>query len=139
MRVFVTGATGWIGSAVAAELVGAGHRVVGLARSDDSAAALAAAGIEVQRGTLDDLDGLAGAAADSDGVIHLAFKHDEAFSGNFQGAADADRHAIETIGEALVGSNRPFVIASGTAALTPGALGTEDAAPDLNSAAAARI
>ena len=125
MRVFITGASGWIGSAVVPELIGAGHQVVGLARSDASAAALAAAGAEVQRGTLDDLDVLRSAAAASDGVIHLAFKHDIAFSGDFQGAADADRRAVETIGEALVGSDRPFVIASGLLGLTPGRVGTE--------------
>jgi nucleoside-diphosphate-sugar epimerase len=101
MRVFVTGASGWIGSAVVPELIGAGHQVVGLGRSDVSAAALTAAGAEVHRGTLDDLDGLRDAASASDGVIHLAFKHDLAFSGDFESAADADRRAVETIGDAL--------------------------------------
>ncbi|MEV7404448.1 SDR family oxidoreductase [Streptomyces sp. NPDC091267] len=125
MRVFITGATGWIGSAVVPQLIGAGHEVVGLARSDASAAALVAAGAEVQRGALDDLDGLRKAAAASDGVIHLAFKHDIAFSGDFQGAADADRRAIEVFGEALAGSGRPFVIASGTLGIAPGRVATE--------------
>ncbi|HEX4421594.1 MAG TPA: SDR family oxidoreductase [Kofleriaceae bacterium] len=125
MRVFVTGAAGWIGSAVVPELLGAGHSVVGLARSDASAAALAAAGAEVIAGDLDDLDRLGRAAADCDGVIHLAFKHDIAFSGNFEGAAQADRRAIDTFGDALAGTGRPFVIASGTAGLVPGGLATE--------------
>ncbi|MGI9147446.1 MAG: SDR family oxidoreductase [Chloroflexota bacterium] len=125
MRVFVTGASGWIGSAVVPELIRVGHQVTGLARSDASAAALAAAGAEVHRGTLDDLDSLRGAAAASDGVIHLAFKHDLAFSGDFQGAADADRRAVETFGEVLAGSDRPFVIASGTLGVAPGRVVTE--------------
>jgi nucleoside-diphosphate-sugar epimerase len=135
MRVFVTGASGWIGSAVVPELIGAGHEVTGLARSDASAAALTAAGAEVRRGTLDDLDGLRSAAAAADGVIHLAFKHDIAFSGDFQGAADADRRAVETFGEALAGSGRPFVIASGTLGLVPGRVATERDGRDPGSAA----
>ncbi len=125
MRIFVTGGSGWIGSAVVPELIGAGHEVVGLARSDASADVLAAAGAEVQPGTLDDLDTLRGAAAASDGVIHLAFRHDIAFSGGFQRAADADRRAVEAIGEALAGSDRPFLIASGTVGLAPGRIATE--------------
>jgi nucleoside-diphosphate-sugar epimerase len=125
MHVFVTGASGWIGSAVVPELLGAGHQVTGLARSDASAAALTAAGVQVQRGTLDDLDTLGSIAAASDGVIHLAFKHDLAFTGDFQGAADADRRAVEAFGEALAGSDKPFLIASGTLGLSVGRLATE--------------
>jgi nucleoside-diphosphate-sugar epimerase len=125
MRVFVTGASGWIGSAVVPELIGAGHQVLGLARSDASAQSLLAAGAQVQRGDLTDLESLRSAAAMSDGVIHLAFRHDIAFSGDFQGAADADRRAIETFGAVLAGSDRPFVIASGVLGLRPGHVATE--------------
>src|SRR5215469_2760134 len=125
MRVFITGASGWIGSAVVPELIDSGHQVMGLARSDASAAALTAAGAEVLRGTIDDLDTLRAGAAACDGVIHLAFKHDVAFSGGFQAAADADRRAVETFGEALADSGRPFVIASGTLGLVPGRVATE--------------
>jgi len=135
MRVFITGASGWIGSAVVSELIGTGHQVTGLARSDASAAALTAAGAEVQRGTIDDLDRLGSAAAASDGVIHLAFQHDIAFSGGFQAAADADRRAVETFGEALAGSGRPFLIASGTLGLAPGRVATERDGRDAASAA----
>jgi nucleoside-diphosphate-sugar epimerase len=134
MRIFVTGASGWIGSAVVPELIGAGRQIVGLARSDTSAAALTAAGAEVRRGTLDDLDGLRAAAAASDGVIHLAYKHDLSFSGDFHGAAVADRSAIEVFGEALEGSDRPFVIASGTLGLAQGRVATEQDMPDLDPA-----
>ncbi|MER6690529.1 SDR family oxidoreductase [Streptomyces minutiscleroticus] len=125
MRIFVTGASGWIGSAVVPELIDAGHRVVGLARSGASAAALTAAGAEVVRGTVDDLDVLRDTAAASDGVIHLAFKHDIAFSGDFQGAAEADRRAVDAFGDALAGTGRPFVIASGVVGLAPGRVTTE--------------
>ncbi|MFH7334255.1 SDR family oxidoreductase [Streptomyces sp. KHY 26] len=129
MRIFVTGASGWIGSAVVPELIGAGHQAVGLARSDASADALTAAGAEVVRGSLDDLDVLGAAAADSDGVIHLAFKHDVAFSGGFQSAAEADRRAVDVLTEALAGSDRPFVLASGLAGLAPGRVATEQDMP----------
>src|SRR6201995_903235 len=120
MRIFVTGASGWIGSAVVPELLAAGHQVTGLARSDASAGILAQAGADVERATIDNLDVLAKAAAAADGVIHLAFKHELAFTGDFEGAATADRAAIDTFGDALAGSGKPFVIASGTLMVAPG-------------------
>jgi nucleoside-diphosphate-sugar epimerase len=126
MRIFVTGASGWIGSAVVPELLDAGHDVVGLARSDASAQRLEAAGAMVLRGDVDDPDVLAKAAADSDGVIHLAFQHEVAWSGNFGAAAAADRRAVEAMGGALADSDRPFVLASGMLGLTAGRVATED-------------
>jgi nucleoside-diphosphate-sugar epimerase len=127
MRIFVTGATGFIGSATVPELLGAGHQVVGLARSDASADALVAAGAEVQRGELDDLDSLRQGADRSEGVIHLGYIHD--FT-QYEAAAQTDQRAIQALGQALEGSGHPLVIASGTAGLPPGRVSTEGDVPD---------
>jgi nucleoside-diphosphate-sugar epimerase len=128
MRVFVTGATGFIGSAIVRELLDAGHQVLGLARSDAAAASLAAAGAEVHRGSLEDFESLAAGARACGGVIHTAFIHD--FS-NYAPAAEKDRRAIQTLGTTLAGSDRPFIVTSGTLLVQrQGPLAMEEEAPN---------
>jgi nucleoside-diphosphate-sugar epimerase len=130
MRVFITGASGHIGSAVIPELLNNDHEVVGLARSEAAATAIAALGGEVRRGDLDDLDGLRQAASEADGVIHLAFKHEALRTGDFSGAVRSDLAAIEAMGETLIGTDKPFVTTGGTLMLAmagiTGRPGTED-------------
>jgi nucleoside-diphosphate-sugar epimerase len=130
MRVFITGSTGWVGSAIVKDLIGAGHQVLGLTRSEKGAEALTAAGAEIHRGSLADLDSLKAGAAQSDAVIHTAFNHD--FSKFAENCAE-DQRAIEVLGAVLEGSDRPLLVTSGVALLSPGRTATEQDMPPKSS------
>jgi nucleoside-diphosphate-sugar epimerase len=136
MRVFITGASGHIGTVVTRALQRTGHEVVGLARSDASAAKLEALGAGVRRGDLDDLDGLREAAAEADGVIHLAFKHEAMLAGDYDGAVAADLAVVHALGDALAGSGKPFVGTSGTLMLLFAGLGRSGTEDDVVAAGA---
>src|SRR6267142_5000751 len=136
MRVFVTGATGFIGSAIVEALIAAGHQVLGLARSDAAATSLAATGAAVHRGALDDVESLRRGAAAADGVIHTAFNHD--FS-RFKANCEIERQAVAALGSALAGSRRLLVVTSGTGLLTPGRLATEEEAPTSSTTSIPRV
>jgi nucleoside-diphosphate-sugar epimerase len=133
MRIFVTGASGWIGSAVVRELISAGHQVTGLARSDNAAAAVTAAGAAVHRGSVEDLASLRAGAAAADGVIHTAFNNISETTTNIADAIAANVRAVEALGEALAGSGRPLAVTSGTAMISPGHVVTEQDVPAAGS------